>query len=275
LSSLIQVSRSTRPGQSRWLYLLSGIGLAILLALLFLPGSIAAKTHLALHGICAQRPSHSLHLGDTALPLDARMTGIYIGAVANAMWFLAIGNARNTRFPPRRVVAILALFVALLAGDGLNALAADLDLAHPYTPSNGLRLLTGLLGGTAMGVALVHLQAVTMWVHGDRSRAVVPGSAALIPPVCVALIIGGLALSGLPSLYAPFALGVLVAAVGVFTVLTMIALALVSNRAWAFSSYREMTPLACAGLVVAIGLIIALAGARLIMESWFGLPKLT
>ncbi len=275
MSSLMHASRSPRFEQTRWFYLLSGIGLATILALLFLPGSIAAKTHLALHGICAQRPSHSLSLGNTTLPLDARMTGIYIGAVANAMWFLAAGYARNTRMPPRQVVAILALFVALLAGDGLNALAADLGMAHPYTPSNGLRLLTGILGGTAMGVALVHLLAVTMWVRGNRSLAVVPGSAALIPPVCIALIIGALALSGLPILYAPFAMGVLLAAVGVFAVLTMIALALFSNRAWGFSSYREMTPLACAGLVVAIGLIIALAGARLIMESWFGLPKLT
>lgn len=275
MSSLMHASRSPRSEQSRWLFLLAGIGLATLLALLFLPGSIAAKTQLALHGICAQRPSHSLSLGDTTLPLDARMTGIYIGAAASAMWFLAAGNSRNTKMPQRRVVAILALFVALLAGDGLNALAVDLGLAHPYTPSNGLRLLTGILGGTAMGVALVYLLAVTMWVQGDRSQAVAPGSAALIPPVSIALIIGLLALSGMPMLYAPFAMGVLIAAVGVFAVLTTIALVLVCNRAWTFSSYRELTPLACAGLVVAMGLIIALAGVRLFMESWFGLPRLT
>jgi uncharacterized membrane protein len=240
-----------------------------------LPGSIAAKTHLALHGICAQRPSHSLHFGTLALPLDARMTGIYIGAVASAVWIVASGNIRNTRMPPRRVVAILALFVALLAGDGFNALAVDLALPHPYVPSNGLRLFTGVLGGIALGVALVYLLAMTMWVRGNRSLSVVPGVAALVPPLGIGLAIGALALSGLSMLYAPIAIGVSVGAVGVFAVLTTIALALVSNRAWTFSSMRELAALACGGLVLAVAMMATLAGARLFLESWLGLPQLT
>jgi uncharacterized membrane protein len=275
LSALVRASRSSRSEQSRWLYLLAGIGVATLLGFLLLPGSIAAKTHLALHGICAQRPSHSLHFGNMALPLDARMTGIYVGAVASAVWFVASGKIRNTRMPPRRVITTLALFVALLAGDGFNALAADLARPHPYVPSNGLRLLTGVLGGIALGVALVHLLAVTMWVQGNRSLSVVPGVAALVPPLGIGLTFGALAISGLPILYAPFAIGVSVAAVGVFAVLSTIALALVSNRAWTFSSMREMAALACGGLVAAMGVIAALAGARLLLEMWLELPQLT
>ena len=275
MSALVHVPRIPASVGSKWVSLLVGLSLAALCAFLLLPGSIAAKTHLALHGICAQRPSHSLWLGGTTLPLDARMTGIYIGASVTAIWLLALGNARNTRIPPRSVQAILGLFVVLLAGDGLNALAVDLRLPHPYAPSNWLRLVTGILGGTAMGVVLIHLLAVTLWARGERSRSVVARPAVLVAPVCVALATGALAATGLPLLYAPFAIGLLVAAVGVFTVLSTVTLALLSNRAWSARSYRDVAALTCAGLVVAIGMMAGFAGVRLLAEHLLDLPILT
>jgi uncharacterized membrane protein len=249
--------------------------LATLCAFLIFPGSIASKTHLALHGICAQRPSHSLHLGGETLPLDARMTGIYIGIVTVALWLLAAGEARSTAIPPRGVLTVLALFVVLLAGDGFNALAGDLGLPHPYPPANWLRLVTGVLGGTAMGVALVHLLAATLWARPDRRRAVVERPALLVPPVLIALGIGGLPLSGLPILYAPYAVGLLVAALGVFAAMSAITLALVTNRGWAYGSFRAMAPLACGGLILAISLLATFSWARLLAENWFGHSKLT
>jgi uncharacterized membrane protein len=275
LSTLVRASRAPRCERTYWPFFLAGIGLATLCAFLILPGSIASKTHLALHGICAQRPSHSLHLGGAALPLDARMTGIYIGTVIAALWLMAVGGARRTATPPRGVLALLALFVVLLAADGFNALAVDLGLPHLYPPANWLRLVTGILGGTAMGVALAHLLAATLWARPDRRRAVVERPALLIPPILIALAVGGLALSGLPILFAPFAVGLFVAALGVFAAIAAIALALVTNRGWAYGSFRAMAPLVCGGLIVAIGLLAALSWARLLAESWLGLPKLT
>ena len=132
-----------------------------------------------------------------------------------------------------------------------------------------------LLGGTAVGVGLTFLLAATMWARGDRTRSVVAKPAALIVPLAVATSIGALAVVGLPLLYAPFAVGLLLAAVGVFATLTSIALALVSNRGWTYGSFSEMGPLACAGLVAAIVLMTILSGLRSVLELWFALPKLT
>ena len=53
--------------------------LLITLVFLALPWSIEHKAHLALHGLCAQRPSHTYTFNGRLLPFDARMTGIYSG----------------------------------------------------------------------------------------------------------------------------------------------------------------------------------------------------
>lgn len=275
MSLLVREPQSSRRDMPRWSFLLAGTVLAGLCAFLLLPGSIASKTHLALHGICAQRPSHSLQLGGSTLPLDTRMTGLYIGAVATGLWLLAAGRMRSTRIPPRAVIAVLGLFVAPLAADGFNALAFDLGLPHPYAPSNTLRLATGVLGGITLGVVLAHLVAGTMWARGDRSQAVVRHCREVLAPVCIAGAIGAIALSGMPMLFAPFAVGLLLAAIAVFGVLAMIAIALVSNRAWSCSSYRELGSLACAGLIAAAIVIGALSWARLLAESLLALPRLT
>jgi uncharacterized membrane protein len=275
VSALLRTAPQTQIERSRWPFLLAFLALAACCAFFMLPGSIASKTHLALHGICAQRPSHSLFLGGAALPLDARMTGIYIGAATTGLWLLAAGRARNTRVPPRRVIALLAVFVGLLAADGFNALAVDLGQPHLYEPANGLRLLTGVLGGTALGVALVHLLAVTVWARGNRAAPVVSGVMTLLIPLGVALVLRALARSGLSSLYAPFAIGILLAAVSVFAWLATIALALVTNRGWSYGSFHELAGTLGVGLAAALALIGGLAGLRLVMEVWFGLPQLT
>lgn len=275
VSTLVKASQPTRFERSRSTVLLAGTALAAVGVFLLLPGSIASKTHLALHGICAQRPSHSLRIGGELLPMDARMTGIYIGAAVTAIWLVVAGAATYARVPPRRVVAILALFVGLLGADGFNALAFDLGLPHPYEPSNVLRLATGVLGGVALGVALTFLFAATMWARPDRARPLVNHPATLAVPLGIGCALGGLALSGLPVLYGPFALGLLVAAGGVFAMLAIIALALVSNRAWTYGSFLEMGAIACVGVVAAVGLMAALAGMRIGLETWFGLPLLT
>jgi uncharacterized membrane protein len=246
-----------------------------LAAFLLAPGGIDSKTHLALHGLCAQRPSHSLQIGGTALPLDARMTGIYLGAAVTGLWLLVSGRLRARRVPPAAVVALLVLFVALMAVDGFNALLVDLGAPHPYEPSNLLRLLTGTLAGIALGVMLGHLFAVTLWADGDDDRAVVSRPVEMAAPLAIAAGIGGLAWWGLAIFYAPFAVGLVVAAVGVFWMLSMVMVSLLWNRAWTFRAYGDLAQTALIALIAAAATIGVLAAVRLVAEQFVGLPKLT
>ncbi|MGH2616590.1 MAG: DUF2085 domain-containing protein, partial [Thermomicrobiales bacterium] len=239
------------------------------------PGNVATKTHLALHGLCAQRPSHSLTLGSSVLPLDARMTGLYISAAETFCWLLGAGRLRATGRLPVSILALLFAFVALLAADGLNALALDLGLPHPYEPSNVLRLVTGIFGGTTMGIGLASLVAMSVWAGGDRRHAVVTRPRELLPPLGIAATLGALALSDLAALYAPFAVGLLIAALVVFAAVGTTLVALLTDRAWSCRSYRDLAPLAGGGMIVGTILIGLFAAARLLAEAWFGLPQLT
>ena len=275
MSRLIQELHPTNRSADRRLHFVAGIATLALATFVLAPGDLASKTHMALHGLCAQRPSHSLQIGGSTLPMDSRMTGIYIGALATVTWLFAAGRLRSTRVPSRSVLSLLVLFVLALAVDGFNALLIDLRLPTLYEPSNILRIATGMLTGTALGVALAHLFASSMWGGGDRELAVVTRPVELLAPIGVSAAISGLALVDLPLLYAPFAVGLLVAAVGVFWLLAIIVLALLSDRGWSCRTWADLAPVALTAFVAAIVTVSALAVMRLAAEQLFGVPKLT
>ena len=113
-------------------------------------------------------------------------------------------------------MALLTSFVVALAVDGFIALLVDLRFPTPYEPSNVLRMASGILAGTSLGVALGHLFASSMWAQGNRQRAVVTRPVELLTPISVSGAIAVIAFMDIPLIYGPFAVGLLVAAVGVF-----------------------------------------------------------
>lgn len=275
MSRLIHEPNPSAASLDRRPLFIAGVTAVALTAFVIAPGDIAFKTHMALHGLCAQRPSHSLQIGGVTLPMDARMTGIYIGAAVTVIWLIAARRLRSVRTPSLPVLALLALFVLALAADGFNGLLVDLRFQTLYEPSNPLRLATGVLAGTALGVALGYLFASSIWVRGDRGQAVVTRPAELLVPICASAGLVTLALVDLPLLYAPFAIGLLLAAIGVFWLLGIIVLALLSDRGWSCRMWSDVAPVALAALVAAIATVSALAWLRFAAEQLLWLPKLT
>jgi uncharacterized membrane protein len=275
MSQLIHEPWPTAGSLDRRPLLIAGVAAIALAAFVIAPGDIAFKTHMTLHGLCAQRPSHSLQIGGALLPMDARMTGIYIGAATTVIWLIASRRLRSARTPSLPVLTLLALFVLALAVDGFDGLLADLRLPSLYEPSNLLRLATGVLAGTALGVALGHLVASSIWISGDRARAVVLRPVELLVPIGGSAVLATLALLDLPLLYAPFAVGLVVAAIGVFWLIGIVVLALLSDRGWSCRTWGDVAPMALTSLVAAIATVGALASMRFAAEQLFGLPKLT
>jgi hypothetical protein len=86
---------------------------------------------------------------------------------------LAAGRWRAASFPPGRILAVLAGFIAAMGLDGLNALFFDLGWPHLYAPDLRLRLATGLLVGVAMAAILLPAFNGALWrdVSDQRSLA--------------------------------------------------------------------------------------------------------
>ncbi len=271
LGSRTEAERTSR----RSLLILSFLALLGLSLFLAAPGTIGSKAHVALHGICAQRPSHSFWLGTTALPLDARMTGIYLASATTIVWLAAIGRLRAARLPSHRVLATLVLFVTAMGVDGTNGLLADLGAWHLYVPTNLTRLITGILAGTSLGVGLAHIFALSMWAHPQSRLAVVERMAEIVPPILIAGCIGFVAAAGLPSAFDIFATGLVVVAAAVFWLPSMVIVALFTGKSWVASRFSDLDFVAVAGFIVAVTLLAALSILRSIAEQRLGLPKLT
>ena len=122
--------------------------------------SFSTTSRAVLHGLCAQRPTHSFMIGDQLLPFDARMTGIYSGALWSWVVFAFRRRLLAAAQPSLAVVLVLAGAVVVMGIDGFNALLVDLGQAHPYEPHNLVRFFTGF--GT--GVAIASLQ---VWLIGS------------------------------------------------------------------------------------------------------------
>lgn len=228
-----------------------------------------------LHGLCAQRESHSFHFGGNVLPVDARMTGIYLGAAMMIGWLAASGRLRRTMRPRFSMLALLASFVLAMAIDGFNALLVDLSLAHPYEPSNLLRFVTGACAGTTLGIGVAYLFSTSIWRNPVRTNRMIDGPTVLAVPMLVTGALGVIAASGLPVFYGPLVMALVVAAIVVFWTFSVTLIALVSGKAWSYGGASDLGAVGVHGLLAGIITIAAFAGFRFLAEQAWGLPQLS
>ena len=80
--------------QPGWGAAFAGLLAVSVAGFLLAPWSIEVKSIAILHGLCAQRPSHSFWFGSDRLPFDSRMTGIYGGFLVTQLYLLARGRFR-------------------------------------------------------------------------------------------------------------------------------------------------------------------------------------
>ncbi len=136
---------------------------AVVALMLFAPHGLLDKADRAAYAVCHRLPDHSFTIAGRQLPLCARCTGTYLGALAGLAALALMGKGRAGRFPLRPYLIILALFMLIWAGDGTNSFLALLGLPHLYEPSNRLRLLTGALEGVALAAILLPALNVALW----------------------------------------------------------------------------------------------------------------
>ncbi len=137
------------------------------------PWSILDKADLVGYAICHRLPERSFHLGGRQLPLCARCSGTFLGALLGLATLWLRGRRRAGALPPTGVLIILAGFIALMGIDGLNSYMTLFPNApHLYEPSNILRLTTGTLNGLAQSAIVYPIFSFTLWREAGPQRSI-------------------------------------------------------------------------------------------------------
>ena len=124
-------------------------------------------------GVCGQIPSHSFVIGGRLLPLCARCTGTYLGALLGFLGLAALRRWRASGLPPSGVLASLVSFIVLWGIDGLNSFLNLLPNApHFYEPHNLWRLITGILQGQALSIIVYPIFNFLLWKETDTERVI-------------------------------------------------------------------------------------------------------
>jgi len=176
--------------------------------------------------VCHQDPAHSFLIYGRQMPLCARCTGMYLGALLSLAFHFRQGKLGS--LPPRKMLIPLGLLFLAFALDGLNSLAASLGLGwNLYETTNLTRLITGTGAGLVVGAVLAPIFNQTAWASWVKASAL-PNGKKLAVLLAAAAVIILVVYAGPQALRYPAAilsiLGVLVVLCLAYTTLALIIL---------------------------------------------------
>ena len=224
MTSLTQRLRTTLAILSQripWKYILAvTTGILLLTWLIYTPNGLLGKADAVGYAVCHRIDARSFHLGERQIPLCARCTGQYLGAMLGLIYQLAIGR-RRTGTPHWSIILVLGTFAAAYAVDGLNSylhLLPGMSRFYIYEPNNTLRLITGTGLGLGVSVALLPAFHQTMWKTWSR-RPALEGFRSLAGLLALAACVDLLVLTENPLILYPLTL---LSAACVLVLLTMV-----------------------------------------------------
>jgi uncharacterized membrane protein len=251
------------------------VGISIAIVLLFValpPHKPLDKAERVGYAVCHRIPERSFQVNGRPLPLCARCTGTFLGAMLGLAAMVLLRRHKASLLPPVASLAVLVLFVALWAFDGLNSYMTLFPGApHLYEPQNWLRMTTGLLNGLALVLFVLPIFNFTLWREPTQEHAIksVWELLAFLPVVALLVLI---AQAGLDLLLYPLAL---ISSLGVIVLLTlinsMIAAVVLGREGHAVSWSQAAVPLVV-GAAMAILEITAMILLRDYLTAAVGLP---
>ena len=238
----------------------------------FTPHGILGKADAIGFAVCHRIDIRSFHLGDRQIPVCARCTGQYLGAMLSLL-YLSIFRPRRIGRPGWGILLSVIALAIFYAVDGMNSyihLFPKLSRFYLYEPNNVLRLFTGTGLGIGMGVMLFPAFNQTFWKTRDPGP-IFNGYHDFLGLILLALIIDFLVLSENPLALYPLAL---VSAGGVLFLLMMVYSLVVVMLFKMENSYDRLihgiSPF-LSGFVIAIVQIAVMDWIRfLLMGSWDG-----
>jgi len=182
------------------------------------PPGLLGKADAIGYAVCHRIDVRSFHLGARAIPLCARCTGMYAGAMLGLL-YQHWRAPRHSALPPHTLWLPLGVLVAAFGADGLNSYLHFFPNAPGlYQPNNILRLLTGTGIGLVMASFVYPAFQDTMWQQAIPKPALKDGRD-LVVLLMLGLVVDALILTENPLLLYPLAL---LSAAGVLILLSMI-----------------------------------------------------
>lgn len=262
------------PRRTPWLdWLLLAGGLAVIAAIWFIaPGGLLDKADHVGYAVCHQIPIRTPFFGGRPLPLCARCSGQFLGALAGLMLLIALGRGKAAQLPPRPVIVVLLGFMAAWALDGLNSyLTLFPGAPHLYQPHNILRTTTGAMQGVALISLVLPFFNVTLWARPSPRPTINSLREMTLLLGLIALITAAVGSQWVPLLY-PLAL---LSVAGTLLMLTMVMamlLTLALRRDGRAQGWRDALPLLVAGLALALILVLGINLLRAWLTAQMGLP---
>lgn len=160
----------SRLGPIRGLVYLA-VGLFFLGWLLNTPAGLLGKADAIGYAVCHRIDLRSFHLGDRAIPLCARCSGMYLGAMLGLV-YQALRTPRRGGMPARSLWPLFGLFVLAFAFDGVNSYLQLLTgVPNLYETKNWTRMVTGTGMGLSMAAMLYPAFNQTLWQTWDDRPA--------------------------------------------------------------------------------------------------------
>jgi uncharacterized membrane protein len=268
-----QLGQANNGTRLTWkLVLLLVVGMLFLGWLGYAPPGLLGKADALGYAVCHRLDARSFHLDGRQLPLCARCSGMYLGAVLGLV-FQAVMSPRRSGAPPARVIIILVIFFLGFAIDGGNSFLSLIIGRGPlYEPSNALRLFTGT--GMGLGIAAVLYPALgqTVWEKSSPQPALA-NFRILLMMVLFAIGVDLLVLS--EQTIVLFILAIISAA-GVLLLLTLIytmMLVIIFHQENRYSFFLQLWPAFLGGLLAALTQVFASDLLRFALtKTWGGFP---
>lgn len=231
--------RSTKQLLVRAFVILLALGI-ITGWLLLTPPGLWSKAEAIGYAVCHRLSERSFHIGERQLPLCARCSGMYLGAVVGLLYQLWRAPRRSA-MPHWSVFAVLGILAAAFAIDGVNSYLALVKGSYPaalerirnlYQPNNTLRLLTGSGLGLGLAAILVPTFNATAWANPEQASTF-PSLKSFLPVLGLTLVLDLLMLTESPLVLYPLAV---ISTLGVLSTLT-----LVYGLVWAMITRQENT----------------------------------
>ncbi len=256
--------------RSFWLW--PGVLTVGFIVLALVPGGFAEKSRMVLHGLCAQTPSHTYQFGGLQLPFDARMTGIYAGALMTLAYLAFRRRLLAGELPPLRYLAVLAGMALLMAVDGFNSLFTGLGWWHPWESTNAFRVVTGYGMGVVIAVALVWLLAGTVFQVARKESSIHSWADLVWCVVPLPVLLGVLHLDW-RWLYIPLSTLLMLSAWIVLGTLALVTLLLATRIDERIVHVRQLHIPGALGLVMGVAVMLLLAVGRSWLERTLGIPS--